>query len=179
MVDSLGSDNVAVLAQDGGNVGGYPERDWKRYEMMEMFLDAKFIMMPQSIFFNDSVELQNAARMYSKHKDLTILLRNQQSFEVIQKAMPSVTSILAPDAAYGIGHVTRFMEPLYDVIIIHRADKEAVSNIGAFHFPDNLSFTESDWDRHWLTPRGETYGLVAFVSFQWAALPIAGPGVNN
>ncbi|ELU17726.1 hypothetical protein CAPTEDRAFT_217870 [Capitella teleta] len=156
MVDTLGSGNVAVLAHGGGNVGGYPERDLKRYEMMEMFPDVKFIMMPQSVFFNDSVQLRKAAKMYAKHKDLIILLRNQPSFEVIHKAMPLVTSILAPDAAYGIGRLTRFMEPLYDFIIMRRGDEEAVSDIGSFHFPDNVTFAEGDWNRLWPTPRGKT-----------------------
>ncbi|ELT90872.1 hypothetical protein CAPTEDRAFT_217243 [Capitella teleta] len=36
------------------------------------------------------------------------------------------------------------------------AQYEAVSDIGPFRFPDNVTFIERDWDGHWPTPRGET-----------------------
>lgn len=153
IADQFSKNDVIILCSGGGNMGGYPINDHLRYKVFKHFPDHKIIVFPQSTWFHDPKHFTFAQKVYSSHKDLTILLRDRVSLEFVRKNFPKPKTYLSPDVALFTGHVERFMPPVYDIIWLRRSDGES-TQYKLPPLPQNLSMMISDW---WLfkTPVGK------------------------
>ncbi len=91
-----------ILLHGGGNLGDeYIECEERRRMVIEAFPNNKIILMPQSIYFNDTEygrkELENTRKLYNSHKNLTLIAREEVSYNIMKKEFSNVNVILTPD----------------------------------------------------------------------------------
>lgn len=95
--------NDIIYLQGGGNLGSlYPQEENLRRDVIKKYKRNKIIVMPVSIFFHDNnfgkSELEKSSKIYNSHNKLTIISRDEVSFDFAKKYFYKVNNILAPDA---------------------------------------------------------------------------------
>jgi exopolysaccharide biosynthesis predicted pyruvyltransferase EpsI len=118
-----------VLINGGGNFGDlYPGgQQGLRERLLGELTDRRLVQLPQSIHFQSPAERDRVARLVAQHGDVTLMVREERSVELVERHFPSVQPVLAPDMVFGLGARPRPTAPRYDVVWLMRADKEAVS----------------------------------------------------
>lgn len=92
-----------IYLQGGGNLGSlYPQEENLRRDVIKKYKRNKIIVMPVSIFFHNNnfgkSELEKSSKIYNSHNKLTIISRDEVSFNFARKYFYKVNNILAPDA---------------------------------------------------------------------------------
>lgn len=64
---------------------------------IELFPDNKIVVLPQTISFKDDAEKNRTAEIYNKHKDITILCRDDLSFETARDMFVKCRLLKYPD----------------------------------------------------------------------------------
>ncbi|MGL4561616.1 MAG: polysaccharide pyruvyl transferase family protein, partial [Brevinema sp.] len=94
-----------IFLHGGGNMGNiwYNEEEI-RQNIIASLPDNKIISLPQSITFTEDEfgkkALENSRKIYNAHKNLTIMTRDQISFERSKIYFPKVHHILSPDSVF-------------------------------------------------------------------------------
>lgn len=93
-----------IFLQGGGNMGNrYLEEEKMRREIIEGFPDNKIVILPQTIWFEQSPEgereCENSADIYNRHRNLVIFVRGRQSFQVAKKYFNNGKIAVMPDMA--------------------------------------------------------------------------------
>lgn len=89
--------NDIVAFHGGGNMGDiYPDQEKMRRNVATTFLNNDVLFFPQSTSFNQQSSLEKSASAYLKNKHLTMLFRDEQSYEVAVNAF-SNNIFLSPD----------------------------------------------------------------------------------
>lgn len=137
----------------GGNMGDqwFPEEQFRRRAMEELAAD-RMILFPQTIYYSDTekgrAEEQASVQYYNGRKGLTLVAREQKSYDIMQALYPNTEVLLAPDIVlsssmedYGVEEQER-----KGVLICARSDAER-------------AVEESAWDRiiQTLNERGIVY----------------------
>lgn len=91
-----------IFLQGGGNLGSlYPCEEELRRDVIKKYRKNKIIIMPVSIFFHDNdfgkLELKKSSSIYNEHHNLTIISRDEMSFDFAKKYFYKVNNVLAPD----------------------------------------------------------------------------------
>ena len=157
-----GSSDTVVLSHGGGNIGTWHKYDHRRAYALEVFNKSKFIVLAQSAHFYTAESLAYCQEHYNKHSDMTILLRDVNSFKQISRDIQGVTSVLTPDMAWGIGLLKRFYPPSLDIIWINREDQERALKHKP-RFPSSISYLVTDWLR-FASPKGNHIAEKNFIS---------------
>lgn len=116
----------------GGNLGNlWSSNEALRRLIIERFPDNKIIIFPQSICFTDdadgSKEREISARIYNAHKDLHLMTRDENSFNLARKIFPAIHNYLLPDAATVMHGIMDDADIKREgVLFILRGDKEKV-----------------------------------------------------
>ena len=154
-------EELVILFQGGGNLVGYVYNDVLRGTLFAKLKGFKMVIFSQSVYLPRSHQsgnhFEHCRKIYCCNPDLTIVLRDQQSLEIALKYWNNGTNlVLAPDMAFQLGSVRRFMSPSYDIMWLKRADGEAPRySAQTLTFPKNLSVSISDW-WNWKTNTGST-----------------------
>lgn len=95
--------NDIIYLQGGGNLGSlYPQEENLRRDVIKKYKRNKIIVMPVSIFFHNNdfgkMELEKSSKIYNNHTNLTIISRDEASYDFAKKHFYKVNNILAPDA---------------------------------------------------------------------------------
>ncbi|WP_307996259.1 polysaccharide pyruvyl transferase family protein [uncultured Bacteroides sp.] len=95
--------NTTILLQGGGNFGDL----WRmhqefRLKVIELYPDNKIIILPQSIYYQDTGILESDAYLMSRHSNLTICVRDTQSLEILNSYFFKNNLLLLPDMAFCI-----------------------------------------------------------------------------
>ena len=150
------TDDLVILMHGGGNLLSYLSEDYNRKRVLENFPDFEVILFPQSIWHNANKEETSFLKhVYSKHRHLTFLYRDRNSYNLGKQLFPRVKCFLMPDMAFNIGATKRFMQPTHDILWLRRSDRE--SNL--FKIPEtasNYDVIVSDW-WEWKTPKGSSW----------------------
>lgn len=98
----ISSKDILYL-QGGGNLGSlYPQEENLRRNVIKKYKKNKIIIMPVSIFFHNNdfgkIELEKSCKIYNNHPNLTIISRDEVSYDFAKKYFYKVNNILAPDA---------------------------------------------------------------------------------
>ena len=94
--------NDLLFLHGGGNIGDeYTIEENCRRKAIEIFSDFPLIIFPQTMDFSDTLEgnreLNISQKIYSKHSALTILAREQGSYDAMVTAFPRNKVYLCPD----------------------------------------------------------------------------------
>ncbi len=92
--------DATIVLHGGGNFGDlYHLHQPFRERIIERFRDHPIVMMPQTIHFEREENLRRAAAVFSRHDNLTVLLRDQSSLEFFRRHFQNPVH-LAPDMAH-------------------------------------------------------------------------------
>lgn len=122
-----------ICGVGGGNMGNlwYPEELF-RYSFIDAFPDNPIIIFPQTIYFTEDEQGRRAQEKsvdhYDKHKRLTIVAREQKTFEIMTGLYQNAKILPVPDIVlstkmedYGVSAGKRL-----GALLVFRSDKEKV-----------------------------------------------------
>ncbi len=94
-------DDIIVI-DGGGNLGTlWKHEDDKIRSIIEMFAENKIIVFPQTCYYddvnNERERIVKNRKAYESAKDLTIMLRDRESFELFTFLFPSIKTLFVPD----------------------------------------------------------------------------------
>ena len=113
-----------VFIHSGGDMGDrYLVWEQTRHAIVKAFPRNKIVSLPQTIRFSQSRNLKAAANVYNAHPDLTIMARDEISFQTALTYFNQSQVLLVPDFAFYL------QPPAYDgprngVLICLRHDQE-------------------------------------------------------
>lgn len=127
----LTTDDI-ILLTGGGNLGDeYMDHEGRRRRVIEEFPNNKIVVMPQTIYFNDTEygtrELEKAREIYNKHKHLTLIARERISLDIMKREFPSVNILLTPDIVMYLKEENN--EKRDGAVMAMRSDSEKVLTI--------------------------------------------------
>jgi exopolysaccharide biosynthesis predicted pyruvyltransferase EpsI len=136
-----------LLIHGGGNFGDiWPGRHDVRMKALARFADKRVIQMPQSIHFADEAKLWQTSRLIARHRDFTLLVRDQKSYDFATSKFDCPV-FLVPDMAFAMKPIAA-PTPALDCFCLLRTDKEAVADhraIAGVVRKAGLSFQIGDW----------------------------------
>ncbi|XP_059080684.1 uncharacterized protein LOC131878636 isoform X2 [Tigriopus californicus] len=151
----VSSAEMVVLLQGGGNMFSYESLDKIRESVITRFQDHTIVIFPQSIWLRYAdYKLDYYRQMYNSHPDLTLLVRDQESYAIGEQMLPSAKVILCPDMAFQIGLVAFFAPASFDILWLKREDSETTGYVIP-RPPPYLSLHVEDWT-NWITPKTDT-----------------------
>jgi exopolysaccharide biosynthesis predicted pyruvyltransferase EpsI len=134
-----------ILIAGGGNFGDlWPWHQRLREKLWAEHRDRRIIQMPQSIFFNDYSNVSRCAASVESHGNFVLLVRDERSFEFASSSL-SCSVRLIPDAALGLGPLTRPVLADRSVVLLLRTDSEQMD-----YDRSPLSELEDSWLGDWL-----------------------------
>ena len=85
MSNVIFSENVIILLQGGGNFGNlYREHADFRKKIISAYPRNKIIILPQSVFYNDSNLIQEDAVFYANYSNVIICARDEYSYHFLK-----------------------------------------------------------------------------------------------
>lgn len=88
-----------ILLHGGGNLGDiYPHHQKFREDIIRRNHHRRIIVLPQSIYFKSIKKFDEARRVFNRHPDLHLFVRDQTSLELAKHL--SINAILCPDMAH-------------------------------------------------------------------------------
>jgi pyruvyl transferase EpsO len=113
-----------ILFTGGGSFGDLWERHLHfRERVVADFPDNPIVQLPQSVHFRHEESLDRARAAFDRHPRLTIVARDAASLDTIRREF-GASSLLAPDAAFGLGALPNGLAPHLDVLWLKRRDLE-------------------------------------------------------
>lgn len=95
--------NKVIYLHGGGYMGSiWAHEEIRLRQLLRAFSDHRIIMLPQTVTFDMNSEegikfFEESKVAYSSHKNLTVFVREQMSFEFMKENMPDVDTRLVPD----------------------------------------------------------------------------------
>lgn len=119
-----------IFTLGGGNMGNlYHQEEWTRRFIIKTFKNVKIISLPQTINFtkdkNGEKEFNKTKSIYNKNKNLTVIAREEKSFDIMKNAFPNANVIINPDIVFYLENMNLY-EGLErsNIMICLRKDKE-------------------------------------------------------
>ncbi len=104
---------MTIVLHGGGNFGDlYGLHQAFRERVIEKFPDNRIVLLPQTIHFDSQARLEACARLFSRHRNLHVCLRDQRSLEIFKTHFDN-PAYLIPDMAHF----------LWEEFMPHRAGK--------------------------------------------------------
>jgi pyruvyl transferase EpsO len=117
--------NNPILINGGGNFGDvWPQLQRFRERIIEEFPNNPIIQFPQSIHFDNDENLRRTQEVIKKHGQVTILARDQHSFDFASRHFQAQVA-LCPDMAFLLSSQHLPMTPRFRTLVLARTDKEA------------------------------------------------------
>ncbi len=97
------SQKTVFLIHGGGFLGNlWPKAEYRLRGYLKAFANRKLIIMPQTVTFDMGTTVgraffEDSKKAYEAHPDLTIFVREAQSYDFMREHMPKVKCILVPD----------------------------------------------------------------------------------
>lgn len=133
MKELMSNDDIITII-GGGNMGNiYIEGEIRRRNIISSFPNNNIISFPQSIDFENSIigqkEFQKSIDIYSKHKKLTILSREQKSYDIMKSNFKNRIKLVPDTVIYLAGKMN--LDEIYErdkILLCFRNDKEKITN---------------------------------------------------
>jgi len=101
------SQGRTVLIHGGGNVGDTWPMVQELWEALASSLrDRRVVLLPQTVYFRDPRALERARRAFEGHPDLTLMVRDRRSLDLVRERF-AVRVVLCPDMALALGPLRR------------------------------------------------------------------------
>lgn len=144
---SIPKDDLLIIRGSGsfGDIWPTAPDFWKF--VMNNYPENPILFMPQTIYFNDEKNLTEMANLINKHPNVTLCLRDKESFEIAQKKF-KCDSYLIPDMAFYVN--TKFPKPSHSnnsskTLLVKREDKERRPSILIEKLLSKDDIVVSDW----------------------------------
>lgn len=123
-------DDDILFFHGGGNLGDeYLYIEEGRRKVVQLFPNNTIIFFPQTMHFSNTEkgekELEKSRRIYSKHKKLLIIARENVSYQIMKKEFPNNKIIQTPDIVTYLDESDKEESIREGVLIILRNDIEA------------------------------------------------------
>lgn len=136
-----------ILMHGGGNFGTvWPEEHAFRLKVLHDFPQVKIIQFPQTIYFDNEVEIAAMRQAIADQGDFVLLARSQKCYEFAKQNF-SARTYLCPDMAFFIGPVKQ-LNPMFDRFILARTDHEKSADLmieSSCNSLEQLTYQNSDW----------------------------------
>lgn len=124
------SDDDIIFMQGGGNMGcEYIITEIQRRKIVQAFPNNKIVFFPLTIYFKNTpyeqTELKKSEEIYSSHKNLTILAREEKSFEIMKEHFKNNRIIYTPDIVTYLNE-TEPRQKRSGALMIMRRDREKI-----------------------------------------------------
>lgn len=131
--------NDILVFHGGGNLGDlYSFHQNHREEVIGEFLDNRIVILPQTIHYKSDVEYQKTCKIFKKHNDLHVCVRDKKSYDLALGMTDKV--YLMPDMAHHLYPVLPSADPVKSTLLLNRMDIEAID----FKFDEGFD-DETDW----------------------------------
>ncbi|XGV98165.1 MAG: polysaccharide pyruvyl transferase family protein [Leptolyngbya sp. BL-A-14] len=98
--------DAPIILHGGGNLGDlWPRYQKFREEIIVRYPKQPIIIFPQAIFFQDKANLETAAKAFNSHPNLTVITRDQYSYNLALNNFYNCKNILAPDMAFQLAEM--------------------------------------------------------------------------
>ncbi|NQE36001.1 polysaccharide pyruvyl transferase family protein [Microcoleus asticus] len=144
-----------IILQGGGNLGDlWRDHQEFREHIISKYRDRQIIIMPQSIYFENTSNLKKAADIFNCHPNLTLFVRENSSEKIAIKYFHNCQVIKTPDIAFQLLNMSCFASNKTgekSSILYHcRADKELkkdFSPASIFELPNLIveDWVSSEW----------------------------------
>lgn len=117
-----------IVIDGGGNLGTLWEwEDDKITKIISDYKDNKIVIFPQTCFYKENSEnrINKNKIVYESAKDLTVMLREKQSYALFHNLFPNTKSILLPDVVLSLKPQIK-NKKRKGVLICFRNDRERV-----------------------------------------------------
>ena len=90
-------DDVIVFQSSGGMGDLYPFFENWKLDVCQAFPCNRIIIFPHTVFFQKQENMLKSKLVYEKHRNLTIMARDEQSFNLLEQFFPQCHLLLMPD----------------------------------------------------------------------------------
>lgn len=94
-------------------------------KVIELFDNNQIVILPQTILFKNEKEKNKTMKIYNKHKDLTILCRDDLSYETAKQMFTNCKLLKYPDIVTTLIGTKEFKNDRRGILLCMRNDKEA------------------------------------------------------
>lgn len=99
---------------------------WKMFTvMMRFFPKNKMIILPQTVNFYTPVIIEYVSRCFAKHKNVTLMCRDEVSYHIAQKLFPTTKLLLFPDIVTSLIGIRKYSDKRDGILFCMRNDIEA------------------------------------------------------
>ncbi len=124
---SILNEEDILFINGGGNLGDqYPEEEELHRRIAAEFPDHKIVIFPQTVSFSSAEhgmsELEKSAKVYNRHRDLILFVRDKVSLQFARDHFPKVKSYLMPDMVHVLR--SRYAFERSGILICLREDQE-------------------------------------------------------
>lgn len=137
-----------VLFQGGGNFGdlwkGHGPHEYRR-QVMESNPTCRFIVFPQTVWYDDEENLKADAEFYSRY-DCTICARDKRSYDVLESHFKNEI-LLVPDMAFCMD-MTKWNREKFNAtkpFVLRREDREFIPSVEMTAMLSGLDADVDDW----------------------------------
>lgn len=118
--------DVVIVLSGGGNWGDGFYTPF-RNRIISAFPENKIIILPQTIRYFGDANLERDAALYAKHQNLHLCVRDNRSYEILEKYFSANNIYLLPDASVGLCDALPKWEPKQQgkSLLLQRTDDEA------------------------------------------------------
>jgi pyruvyl transferase EpsO len=119
-----------IFINGGGNLGDV----WRRHQrlreaVIKDFTARPIVQLPQTLHFEREENLAAARQLFDAHPNLTLLVRDRLSFDLVRSEFRAKSG-LCPDMAFYIGQLDRVVQPDVDILWLRREDRETAGASG-------------------------------------------------
>lgn len=120
-----------LLLQGGGNLGDiYKDQQRIRELVIKAFPNNNIVMMPQTVYFNDTrenaPELIKIKELFESHQHLFLFAREEYSFSLMQKLFCKCRATLVPDIVLSLSLEEMQQNERKGVCVCFRNDRESI-----------------------------------------------------
>lgn len=130
--------NDILFLQGGGNMGDrYPQLESHRRDVVTSFINNRIVIMPVTIYFSESLEgkheLERSVKTYNSHPKLTLLCRDEVSYNFSNEYFNQCKSFCVPDIVCTMKIPKTYSKKNTDKILLcKRNDVELLCDIDIF-----------------------------------------------
>lgn len=163
-VNNFDYKNDFIIFQSGYNTQdhGYHLGDWflGNHELMHRLIadnlpEAKILMMPQTIFFQNESYKKRTSDSYDKCKNMLFLARDEFSYQIAQRMFPNIKIGLYPDIVTTLIGKFKFKNERKGIFLCTRNDTEK------FYTESEIENLCNRLSKHYPVKRGDTQNNVS------------------
>lgn len=141
-------EDAIIIINGGGSFGDLWRHNTKFWlSLIQQYPSNKIVILPQSIHYENEEQLKEDAEIFSKHKRITICLRDKNSLRIANQYFLQSEKILVPDMAFCMD-ITKWEKYINSassdrILFLNRKDSEKKQNLNYNIVPTNAEIL--DW----------------------------------